>query len=247
MRVIPAIDIKDGRCVRLLKGRFDEVTEYPVTPVELAGRYQAAGARWIHCVDLDGARGEVPVNLKHIGEIVAAVTGIVQAGGGVRDERAIVRLLDVGVDWVVIGSVAVEKPARACRWIETIGSGRLVLALDVKLDETDGTPYVVYRGWTQESRTTLWEALERFADSGLRHVLCTDVSRDGAMTGPALDLYEECVERHPRIAFQASGGVRHAEDLKALSATGVAGAIVGKALLDGCIEDEELEPYLRSA
>lgn len=247
MRVIPAIDIKDGRCVRLFKGRFDEVTEYPIRPADLAARYQAAGVRWIHCVDLDGARRGMPQNLALIGEIVSALTGGVQVGGGVRDEHAIAQLLDVGVDRVVVGSVAVQAPDHACRWIERLGPGRLVLALDVKLDEADGTPRLVYRGWTRESGTTLWDALERFAAAGLCHVLCTDVSRDGAMTGPAVDLYAECVRRFPGIAFQASGGVRHADDLKALSATGVAGAIVGKALLDGRIEDEELEPYLRSA
>jgi phosphoribosylformimino-5-aminoimidazole carboxamide ribotide isomerase len=244
MNVIPAIDIKNGQCVRLYKGRFDEVTEYQVRPAQLAEHYAGLGARWIHCVDLDGARIGRSRNLNIIRDIVGVVSGGLQVGGGVRDKTTLVALLDAGVDRVVLGSVAVQKPRKTLRWLEAAGPARVVLALDVSRDEVD--PIVVYRGWTEKSRVTLWEALDRFAAGGLRHVLCTDVARDGAMTGPAFDLYEECVGRYPDIDFQASGGVRDRDDLLELQRTGVAHAIVGKALLDGRITDEELRPFLRN-
>ncbi len=247
MQVIPAIDIKDGRCVRLFKGRFDEVTEYPVQPAELAIRYSDLGARWIHCVDLDGARTGRSGNMNLVIETASAVNCGLQAGGGVRDEATIARFLDVGVDRVVVGSVAVEHPNETIRWLRAMGGERIVLALDVRVDGTHGNPMLVARGWTADSDTSLWEALDRFTGAGLRHVLCTDVGRDGAMTGPAVDLYSECVGRYPGIAFQASGGVRDAGDLEALAETGVNAAIVGKALLDGRISDEELGKFLRNA
>ncbi len=247
MKVIPAIDIKDGRCVRLFKGRFDDVTEYAVQPAELATRYSDLGARWIHCVDLDGARTGRVGNLNLVIETASAISCGLQAGGGVRHDAAIARFLDVGVDRVVVGSVAVERPDDARRWLEQVGAERIVLALDVRIDGADATPMLVTRGWTEGSSTSLWEALDRFAGAGLKHVLCTDIGRDGAMTGPAVELYAECVGRYPAIQFQASGGVRDAGDLSALAETGVSAAIVGKALLDGRISDEELVTFLQSA
>lgn len=246
MRVIPAIDIKDGRCVRLFKGKFDQVTEYAVDPAELAGRYQELGAEWIHCVDLDGARQGTPGNLQQIGRIADRLDAGIQVGGGIRDEAAIQRLLDLGADRVVIGSVAAEKPDEALTWLREMGPDRIVFALDVTVDGEDEAPMLVSRGWAETTRTSLWEALDRFGAEGLRHVLCTDIGRDGAMTGPAVDLYAACVRRYPEVAFQASGGVRHVADLSALADTGAASAIVGKALLDGRISDEEIKPFLRN-
>ncbi|MGD1976710.1 MAG: 1-(5-phosphoribosyl)-5-[(5-phosphoribosylamino)methylideneamino]imidazole-4-carboxamide isomerase [Gammaproteobacteria bacterium] len=246
MRVIPAIDIKDGRCVRLFKGKFDQVTEYAVDPAELAGRYQELGAGWIHCVDLDGARHGSPGNLQQIARIAGHLDAGIQVGGGIRDEAAIERLLGLGADRVVIGSVAAEKPGEALAWLREIGPERIVFALDVTIEDQDDAPMLVSRGWAETTRTSLWEALDRFGTGGLRHVLCTDIGRDGAMTGPAVDLYAECVRRYPEVAFQASGGVRHAADLTALAGTGAASAIVGKALLDGRISDEEIKPFLRN-
>lgn len=246
MRVIPAIDIKDGRCVRLFKGKFDQVTEYAVDPAELAGRYQELGAEWIHCVDLDGARQGTPGNLQQIGRIADRLDAGIQVGGGIRDEAAIQRLLDLGADRVVIGSVAVEKPDEALTWLREMGPEQIVFALDVTMDGEDEAPMLVSRGWAETTRTSLWEALDRFGAAGLRHVLCTDIGRDGAMTGPAVDLYAACARRYPEVAFQASGGVRHAADLAALADTGAASAIVGKALLDGRISDEEIKPFLRN-
>lgn len=245
MDVIPAIDIKDGRCVRLHQGRFDRVTGYEVTPEALAERYAGYGARWIHCVDLDGARSGGAGNRELIQALVARLPGRIQVGGGIRDEAIAEALLEAGAGRVVLGSAAAETPDAVFAWIDSLGEDRVVVALDVT-DGADG-PMLMTRGWTERSRWTLWEALERYAGAGLRHVLCTDISRDGAMEGPAVDLYREVVERWPDLRLQASGGVRDAADLDTLAGTGAASAIVGKALLEGAIVEEELQPYLRSA
>lgn len=243
MRVIPAIDLKGGRCVRLLKGDFERVTEYEVTPLDLASRYAALGADWIHCVDLDGARDGGAGNLHLLGALAEALPGRIQAGGGIRALDQARGLLALGAGRVVAGSVAAEDPGAACEWLAALGPERLVLALDVAWPE-GSEPVLRSRGWTRDTGRVLWDALARYAAAGLAHVLCTEVSRDGAMTGPALALYERCVRRFPGIAFQASGGVRDAADLGALAATGVASAIVGRALLEGRITDEELQPFL---
>jgi phosphoribosylformimino-5-aminoimidazole carboxamide ribotide isomerase len=247
VKVIPAIDMKDGRCVRLYKGRFDEVTEYEADPAILATDYARQGADWIHCVDLDGARHGAAGNLSKIREIAARLPGRIQVGGGVRDATAISVLLEAGAGRAVIGSAAVQQPESTRAWLQDFGAERIVLALDVSRELPNTPPMLVIKGWTETSPVSLWQALDEFTAAGLRHVLCTDISRDGAMTGPAVDLYEECAGRYPGVAFQASGGVRDLADLRALEATGVDSAIVGKALLEGRITETELRPFLQSA
>ena len=245
MELIPAIDLKDGSCVRLFQGRFDAVTEYAADPVSLALRYAALGARWIHCVDLDGARDGAAGNLEPVRRMAGELPGGLQVGGGIRDRAAVERLLAAGVGRVVVGSVAVEAPATVIEWLAELGPERLVLALDVSCEGDE--PVLVTRGWTERSDTGLWQALDDYRAVGAKHVLCTDVSRDGAFTGPAVDLYVECARRFPSMDFQASGGVRDAADLAALATTGASGAIVGRALLEGRISEQEMEPFLRSA
>lgn len=245
MLLIPAIDIRDGRCVRLLKGDFDQETRYPVDPVELAARYAELGARWLHVVDLDGAKRGEPVNLELIGRMRAAAGVDVQLGGGIRSRAALEEALSVAAR-VVIGSLAVSDPELVSAWLREFGPDRVTLALDVRLNAA-GTPMIATHGWTQASALTLAGAIERFTAAGLRHVLCTDIDRDGALSGPNANLYRDCVARWPAIAFQASGGVRDVGDLTALTAAGVAGAVSGKALLEGRLEPEEIRPFLRGA
>jgi phosphoribosylformimino-5-aminoimidazole carboxamide ribotide isomerase len=146
----------------------------------------------------------------------------------------------------VIGSVAVTRPELVTGWLARFGAGRLVLALDVRLD-AGGVPRVATHGWREQTAVDLWDAVERYREAGLAHVLCTDVSRDGALAGPNLDLYREAVRRCPQIAWQASGGVRDAADLHALAAIGVAAAVSGKALIEGRMTTEELQPFLPAA
>lgn len=246
MKLIPAIDLRGGRCVRLLQGEFDAETRYEHDPLMLARKYQALGCRELHVVDLDGARTGDQANLKIIRQIVRETDLDVQVGGGIRDQRRLDRLLSYGVARAVIGSLAVSRPEIVAGWLREIGVERLVVALDVRLD-AKGVPRVASHGWTRESDLTLWQAIERFTEPPLRHVLCTDIGRDGAMSGPNLALYREFVLRFPDVSLQASGGVRHVADLEALRDGGAAAAISGKALLEGKIRPEELKSFSRDA
>jgi phosphoribosylformimino-5-aminoimidazole carboxamide ribotide isomerase len=245
MELIPAIDLREGRCVRLLKGDFARETRYDADPVELARRYRDAGAAWLHVVDLDGAQRGEPVNLALV-ERMGRASGLrVQLGGGVRKRANLEAALGVA-ERVVIGSLAVSDPATVAGWLTEFGSERLTLGLDVRLG-ADGSALIATHGWTQESALSLDAAIERYRAAGLKHVLCTDIDRDGALAGPNLALYRECVLRWPGIAFIASGGVRDAADLAALAATGVAAAVSGKALLEGRLTAEEMKPFLPAA
>ena len=244
MIVIPAIDLKEGRCVRLFKGEFDQVTRYEQDPLQLATAYRDAGCKLLHVVDLDGAREGRPVNERTI-RALGTVAGLaLQVGGGLRNEALVEAVLESGVSRVVLGSVGMVRPQAVADWLLDYGGGRVVLALDVRVD-LGGVPRLASHGWTRDTGQDLWSALTFFGKAGLRHVLCTDIDRDGAMTGPNLDLYRQCVARYPKVAFQASGGVRHAGDLGALEDAGLHAAIVGKALLDGNIKLEELSPFLQ--
>jgi phosphoribosylformimino-5-aminoimidazole carboxamide ribotide isomerase len=242
MRLIPAIDLRDGRCVRLLYGDFARETRYDVDPVELAVQYRELGARWLHVVDLDGAKQGAPVNLDLIRRMRDAAGVDVQLGGGIRTRASLEQALEVA-SRAVIGSLAVSDPELVASWLTELGADRLTLALDVRL-EPDGTPLIATHGWTRASTLTLADAIDRYSGAGLRHVLCTDIGRDGALTGPNFALYDECCERWPEIEFQASGGVRDLADLIALMATGVAGTVSGKALLEGRLTPEEIRPFL---
>jgi phosphoribosylformimino-5-aminoimidazole carboxamide ribotide isomerase len=245
MELIPAIDLRDGRCVRLLKGDFKQETRYDVDPVELAGQYRDLGARWLHVVDLDGAARGEPANLDVVGKIRAASGLKIQFGGGIRTRQSLENALAVA-DRVVIGSLAVTSPDRVAAWLAELGGERLTLALDVWVDSA-GSAVIATHGWTRASAQTLAQAIEHYLPAGLRHVLCTDIDKDGALAGPNVALYADCVRRWPRVALQASGGVRDAADLAALAATGVAAAVSGKALLEGRIAPAEVRPFLPDA
>ncbi len=245
MPLLPAIDLRDGRCVRLLKGDFDQETRYSVDPVELAVHYRQLGARWLHVVDLDGAKRGEPVNLPLIRRMQEAAGVSVQLGGGIRTRASLEQALGVA-ERAVIGSLAVSDPELVAAWLTELGPERITLALDVRLAD-DGTPTIATHGWTRASSLTLAAAIERFATAGLRHVLCTDIDRDGALSGPNVELYRACAARWPAIAFQASGGVRDAVDLEALAEAGVAGTVSGKALLEGRLKPEEIRSFLRGA
>jgi len=246
MILIPSIDLRNGRCVRLLKGNFDAETRYDLEPHELLQRYRALGATWLHVVDLDGAKDGLLANRSVIVRLASQRALLIQVGGGVRSAGVVDDLLRNGIDRVIVGSAAVEKPNEVQAWIKKYGAEKIGLAFDIRHD-AQAVPRVLTRGWTQESRLSLWEAVESYLSHGLKHVLCTDVELDGALQGPAVALYAECVKRYPQIAWQASGGVRSAADLAALAATGSAAAISGKALLEEMISPSELRPFLPNA
>ena len=247
MLLIPAIDLRGGQCVRLLQGRFDAETVYASDPLEVLERYLAFGARRIHVVDLDGARDGSQGNRAAIGRIVGrAGRDAVQVGGGIRTRQVAEELFDLGVARVVVGSVAVTEPDEVASWLREFGPERVVLAFDVRLDD-GGTPRLATHGWERQTQTSLWDAVERYLPAGLRHVLCTDVARDGALSGPNVELYRQCTRRFPNVAWQASGGVSEAADLDALATTGADSVISGRALLEGRLNAEELAPFLPAA
>ena len=246
MRLIPAIDLKSGRTVRLLRGDFDAETRYSAEPRELLARYRGFGADWLHVVDLDGARDGSGTNRAIIADLAAQKSMNLQVGGGLRDGAALTQMLGLGVARVVVGSAAVTQVDQVREWLGDFGPARVVLAFDVRIAAT-GTPCVAIHGWREQSQMSLWTAVDNFAAFGLAHVLCTDVSRDGALTGPNVDLYAEAVQRFPTIEWQASGGIRDARDLHALAQVGARAAISGKALLENLIPLEELQPFLPNA
>lgn len=246
MNVIPAIDLRDGRCIRLYQGKFNRQTNYRKDPVELAGEYEKTGFRHLHIVDLDGARFGQQQNEAIIQEIIGPSQSTIQLGGGIRKEAQLEYWLERGIDRVVIGSLAIAETARVRDWLSSYSPEKLVLALDVTI-KSDGVPWLVTHGWTRLAYMTLWQCIDTYITAGLRHVLCTDISRDGALTGPNLDLYAQIIERYPGLHLQASGGVRSIEDLRALKDIGADAAITGRALLDGKITTREIETFLPAA
>jgi phosphoribosylformimino-5-aminoimidazole carboxamide ribotide isomerase len=248
MRLLPAIDLKNGRCVRLLRGDFAQQTAYSTAPLDLARRFKAMGADWLHVVDLDGARqGRADQGNRALIAQVARESGLrLQVGGGLRTRADVERVLEAGAARAVIGSAALSDAAAVRGWIEEFGGDRIALAFDVRLDAGD-TPCIVTHGWQRQSMRPLWDALSDFPAGAPTHVLCTDVARDGALTGPNVALYAEAARRFPGVAWQASGGIRDAADLRALASCGAAAAISGKALLEELIPIEELRPFLPNA
>ena len=232
MIIYPAMDLMDGRCVRLSQGRFDDATSYLLDPAEAVLAFEKAGAEWAHVVDLDGAREGGPRQHGLIADIALSVSIALQVAGGFREEEQFARMFDAGVDRVVIGSLAVRDPARTHDLFARFGGARIALALDVRVE--DGRPLVATGGWTQTSGEDLWTLAASYPEA--RHMLVTDISRDGMMAGPNVELITECARRFPDLQVQASGGVSSLGDLRKLKAAGAAGAIVGKALWEQRID-----------
>ncbi len=226
MLICPAIDSMGGRCVRLAQGRFEEATRYSADPVDALANFAASGAEWTHIVDLDGARERSPRQHDLIASLAGVAAQKLQVAGGFRTADQLARMFDAGVARVVIGSLAVQDPGATAALLTEFGPERITLAFDVRLIE--GAPEVATSGWLEGSGVVLWDALAAFP--AVRHILVTDIGRDGMMTGPNLALMADLVRRFPAIAVQSSGGVGALADLAALKETGVAGAIVGKAL-----------------
>jgi phosphoribosylformimino-5-aminoimidazole carboxamide ribotide isomerase len=245
MKIIPAIDLHNGKCVRLFKGDFGKVTHYSDQPLEIARGYAALSVDDLHIVDLDGARTGSQQNASVVRELCAETSLAVQLGGGIRDSERVNYWLEHGVTRCVVGSVAVAEPERVAAWMEEFGADSIVLALDVTID-AEG-PVLATHGWTQSTGLSLWDLLDQYSSLGARHLLCTDIGRDGAMSGPNETLYAEILQRYPDLRLQASGGVRDIGDIVRLREIGVPAAITGKAMLDGKISAAEVDSFLQSA
>lgn len=230
--VYPAIDVRDGRVVRLMQGDYARETRYADDPLELARLYADAGATWLHLVDLDAARAG-GYTLSPLLEKIKMGTGLrVQTGGGIRSESQLKSLFAAGADRIVIGSLAVTDRECVAEWIDRYGCTRLTIALDARCGE-DGLWRTATHGWTQQGQYSLRELVGFYGDVGLRHLLCTDIARDGMLSGPNMALYALLSKWAPRMELQASGGARNLADLRAIRDAGCDGIVLGKALLEG--------------
>ena len=230
--IIPAIDLINGKVVRLYQGDYGQKTEYSASAQERFNLYVAEGAQQLHLVDLDGAKNAAARQLAVIRELLANTRAPVQIGGGVRTEQDVQDLLAAGANRVVIGSTAVKQPDVVMGWMEKYGAEHIVLALDVNI-AADGRRMIAVAGWQQDSGVTIEDLITRFQPAGLKHVLCTDISRDGTLQGANVELYRSLCQQFPEIAFQASCGIGGLADIEALIGSGVQGVILGRSLLEG--------------
>lgn len=233
MRILPAIDLMGGRCVRLRQGHFNQASFYSDEPVEQAKRFKSAGARYLHVVDLDGAREGTVRQAEIVRQIVQGGGLAVQVGGGLRTMAQATAWLEAGVERIVMGSLAVKDPDGAKRIIDSVGADKVTVAIDVKGDR------VAVSGWKEVSEKSVYEVVESYAGLGVTHLLCTDIERDGMMQGPNLALYRELQSRFPSLEIQASGGIGSLDDLRALKAFGCRAVVIGKALYEGRFRIEE--------
>tara|TARA_R110000744_G_scaffold98626_6_gene190750 strand:- start:4351 stop:5085 length:735 start_codon:yes stop_codon:yes gene_type:complete len=230
--IIPAIDLIEGSVVRLYQGDYEQKTQYELDPIDVVNNYADQGAKWLHIVDLTGAKDTNKRQLKLIGDMVATGRMQFQAGGGIRSEQDVAQLLKLGVKRVVIGSLAVKEPELVKGWVTKYGSEAIVLALDINIDE-QGNKFIATHGWQENSGVSLEALLEDFLSVGAKHVLCTDISRDGTLQGANHQLYSEMAAKFPTIEWQASGGIGNLDDIAVLKPTHVSGVILGRALLEG--------------
>lgn len=234
--VYPAIDVREGRVVRLQQGDYARETTYGHDPLDTAGRYAAQGAKWLHLVDLDAAKAG-GYTLSPLLREICAFTGLkVQTGGGVRSRDDVLRILAAGASRVVVGSLAVQQPEQVLEWVAEFGVERITVALDARQDE-QGVWRLPVHGWTETAAaTTLDQLAVRFASGGLKHLLSTDIARDGMLSGPNAALYANLKAIAPSLQVQASGGVREIADVAAAKQQGCAGIVLGRALLEGKLD-----------
>ena len=233
IELIPAIDIINGICVRLTKGDYDQKTAYG-KPLEMAQEFERIGFKRLHMVDLDGAKSKHIVNDKVLSEVASQTNLEIDFGGGIKTHTDIEKAFNAGAKMVTIGSIAVTEPRLFTWWLQKYGPDRIILGADVR----DGK--ISINGWKEDSTENLLPFLKRYIDAGVRNVLCTEISKDGTLTGPAFELYSEVMKTYPDLNLIASGGVSSIEDIKALDAIGVTAVVFGKAIYEGKINLQEL-------
>jgi phosphoribosylformimino-5-aminoimidazole carboxamide ribotide isomerase len=237
MELIPAIDLIDGKCVRLTEGDYSRKIVYNDDPLEVGLRFQDSGIRRLHLVDLDGAKAGKIVNWKVL-ETLASKTDLqIDFGGGVKTEEDVHRILGAGARWVTVGSLAARNPEILESWMRKHGADIFFLGADVR-DKKIATG-----GWLETTDIDVFSFIGSYVNKGLTHIFCTDISKDGRLEGPAVELYQEIIAAHPSIQLVASGGVSNIDDLHALAAAGCHGAIIGKAIYEGRITLEQLKTF----
>ena len=234
MRIIPAIDIIDGSCVRLSQGDYNQKKVYNENPIDVAKAFEAAGLQYLHLIDLDGAKAGKVTNWKVIEDITTGTGLTVDFGGGIKTDDELSRLFEYGVAQVNIGSMAVTNPDKIAEWIEKFGSEKIILSADVKSEK------IAISGWQENSSIAITDFLKDYLRKGIEYVTCTDISTDGMLTGPNIDLYKKILLSFPQLNLIASGGVSNMDDLYELKQIGVDGVIVGKAIYEDRIRLDEL-------
>jgi phosphoribosylformimino-5-aminoimidazole carboxamide ribotide isomerase len=234
MDIIPAIDIIGGTCVRLSQGDYASKKEYGEDPLEMAKRFESYGLHRLHLVDLEGAKGGEIVNIKTLENIARHTSLVIDFGGGIKTTASLKRAFDSGASMVTCGSIAAKDPELVFKWLETFGKDRLILGSDAK----DGK--IATTGWTESSKWEIGPFIDMFLAKGFRRVICTDIACDGMLSGPSLALYRNLLETRKELRLIASGGISSIGDLRLLRASGLDGAIIGKALYEGHISLEQL-------
>ena len=233
IELIPAIDIINGQCVRLTKGDYDQKTVYG-EPLDMALEFERIGYKRLHVVDLDGAKSKHIVNSEVLRQITTETKLTVDFGGGIKTDEDIEKAFASGASMVTIGSIAVTQPELFMGWLKRYGAEKIILGADVRHGK------ISINGWKEDSGEDLLPFLKKYVDAGVRNVLCTEISKDGTLSGPAIDLYKDIMAEYPQLHLIASGGVSSKEDIEALDAAGIPAVVFGKAIYEGCIDLKEL-------
>jgi phosphoribosylformimino-5-aminoimidazole carboxamide ribotide isomerase len=238
MEIIPAIDLINGQCVRLTEGDFAQQTTYDSDPLAVAQRFEQHGVKRLHLVDLDGARAKRPMNLPVLERIARHTNLVVDYGGGLQSDEALRQAFDAGATQITAGSIAVREPETVNNWLQTFGAEKIIVGADFRDN------HISINAWAEQSERTLQEFLGQYLNAGATTFICTDVSKDGKLQGPALDTYRELRQVLPAARLIASGGVTTIADVEALAEIGMHGAIIGKAIYEGTITLDELKSWL---
>ena len=238
MEIIPAIDIIDGKCVRLTHGDYSQKKIYNEHPLEVAKEFEDAGIKRLHLVDLDGAKAGAVENWKVLETIAAKTSSVIDFGGGIKSEKDVQIVFDSGAALATIGSIAVKDEKTFSDWLAKFGSEKFLLGADVKKEK------ITVSGWTEETEIWIYDFLQKYIDKGMKQIFCTDVSKDGALEGPSTELYKSIIEKFPELHFIASGGVSSIDDVYKLQEIGCKGLIIGKAIYEGRIQLNELKNFI---
>lgn len=234
IKIIPAIDIINGHCVRLSQGDYQRITDYSESPAAMAENFEALGFKRLHVVDLDGARSGKVINIKALKEITSRTNLIVDFGGGIKSEEDLKNVFEAGASAVSIGSIAVSDPDIVSLWADSFGAEKFIISADVRDN------IVRTNGWTKDSGITLNQLISRYRNKNIRHVLCTDILRDGMLCGSNIELYKTIMEQFPDCKLIASGGISSLDDIKKLDEAKIPAVVIGKAIYEQQINLEEL-------
>jgi len=238
MNIIPAIDIIDGKCVRLTQGNYNQRKIYNEHPLEVAKQFEDHGIQYLHLVDLDGARANTIVNTKILEQIAGNTNLKIDFGGGLKTDEAIRIAFECGAHQVTGGSIAIKNKALFLKWVGTYGNNKIILGADIRNEK------IAVNGWTEDTAINVFDFIAAYVKEGIQYIICTDISKDGLMKGSATDLYQKILKKFKDIKLIASGGIASIDELKKLSNIGVYGAIIGKAIYEGKITMNELQLFL---